>query len=130
MVGETEFLRAMLTAKNKLIKSLLLSQSMLRDELLCSYKSASGKISAEGICDNTSVSYSYKYVYIFWTLTLKIFNDCIDVDTILKEINKSLTKNDNVLETINENANTNFNDMLQITFKCVIANDANSGLCN
>ena len=65
MVGETEFLRAMLTAKNKLIKSLLLSQSMLRDELLCSYKSASGKISAEGICDNTSVNYSYKYVYIF-----------------------------------------------------------------
>ena len=36
MVGEIEFLRAELTAKNKVIESLLLSQSMLYDELFCS----------------------------------------------------------------------------------------------
>ena len=52
MVGEIEFLRAKLTAKNKVMESLLLSQSMLRDELICSYKSPSGKIFAEGMCDN------------------------------------------------------------------------------
>ena len=49
MIGEIEFLRAELTAKSKVIENLILSQSMLRDELLCSYKSGSGKISAEGI---------------------------------------------------------------------------------
>ena len=49
MVGEIEFLRAELTAKSKVIENLILSQSMLRDELLCSYKSGSRKISAEGI---------------------------------------------------------------------------------
>ena len=37
MVGEIEFLRTELTAENKVIESLILSQSMLRDELLCSY---------------------------------------------------------------------------------------------
>ena len=37
MVGEIEFLSTELTAKNKVIESLILSQSMLRDELLCSY---------------------------------------------------------------------------------------------
>ena len=37
MVGEIEFLRTELTAKNKVIESLILSLSMLRDELLCSY---------------------------------------------------------------------------------------------
>ena len=36
MVGEIEFLRTDLTAKNKVIESLLLSQSMLYDELFCS----------------------------------------------------------------------------------------------
>ena len=55
MVGETEFLRAELTAEKKVIENLLLSQSMLRDELLCSYKSASGNIFAESICDNRPV---------------------------------------------------------------------------
>ena len=49
MIGEIEFLRAELTAKSKIIENLILSQSMLRDELLCSYKSGSEKISAEGI---------------------------------------------------------------------------------
>ena len=57
MVGEIEFLRAELTAKNKVIESLLLLQFMLRDELFCSYKSPSGKIFAEGICDNRSINY-------------------------------------------------------------------------
>ena len=46
MVEEIEFLRAELTGKNKVIESLILLQSMLRDELLCFYKSASAKISA------------------------------------------------------------------------------------
>ena len=37
----------------------------------------------------------------------------IDVDTILKEINDSLTKNDEIPKTVNEITNdTNFNDML------------------
>ena len=45
MVGEPEFLRAELTAKNKVTANLILSLSMLRDELLCSRKSASGNIS-------------------------------------------------------------------------------------
>ena len=71
MVGEIQFLRAKFTAKNKVIESSTLSQSMFRDQLLCSYKSASGKIPAEGVCDNRS--------------------DYIDVDTILKEISDSLT---------------------------------------
>ena len=35
MVGEVEFLRAELTAKNKVTEKLILSLSMLRDELLC-----------------------------------------------------------------------------------------------
>ena len=57
-----------------------------------------------------------------------LINDCNDVDTILKEINDSLTRNDDVLETVNENADTNFNDMLHNNVQCVIANDANCGL--
>ena len=36
---------------------------MLCDELLCYYKSASGKISAEGgVCDNRSINYCNKSV--------------------------------------------------------------------
>ena len=38
--------------------------------------------------------------------------DYINVDTILKEINDSLTRNDDIPETVNENTDTNFNDML------------------
>ena len=37
MVSETEFLMGELSVNNKFIESLLLSQSMLRDELLCSF---------------------------------------------------------------------------------------------
>ena len=44
IAGEIELLRAELTVENKVIESLLLSQSMLREDLLCSYRSASGKI--------------------------------------------------------------------------------------
>ena len=36
----------------------------------------------------------------------------IDVGTIWKEINDSLTRIDDILETVNENADTIFNDML------------------
>ena len=62
MVRGIEFVRAELTAKNKVIESLLLPQSMLHDELICSYKSGSGKISAGGICDNRSINYCDKSV--------------------------------------------------------------------
>ena len=46
MVEEIECLRVELTGKNKVIESLILLQSVLRDKLLCFYKSASAKISA------------------------------------------------------------------------------------
>ena len=91
--------------------------------LLCSYKSASGKVSPEDICDNRSINYCCKSVKANetplgenqFTENIRI-NKCIDVDTILKEVNGSLTRYDDVLETVNENASTNFTDMLQITF--------------
>ena len=41
-----------------------------------------------------------------------LVNDYINVDTILKEINDFLTRNDDIPETVNENTDTNFNDML------------------
>ena len=133
MVGEIEFLRAELTAQNKVIESLILSQSMLRDELLWSYKSASGKISA-GVCDSRSINYCGKSVNTNETpfgqnqfTECNLVTDYIDADTILKEINDSLTRNDDVLETVNENADANFNDVLHNNVQCVTANDANSG---
>ena len=135
MVREIEFLRAQLTAKSKVIESLLLSQSMLRDELICSYKSGSGKISAEGICDNRSINYCDKSVNTNETPLEKnqftesnLVNDYIDVDTILKEINDSLTRSNDVLETVSENVDTNFNNILHNNVRCVTANYANSGL--
>ena len=42
------------------------------------------------------------------------------VDTILNEINDSLTRNDDVLETVNENADTNFNDAVEYLMGDVI----------
>ena len=57
-----------------------------------------------------------------------LINDCINVVTILKELNDSLTRNDDILETANDNTDTNFNDMLHNNVQCVTANDANSGL--
>ena len=57
-----------------------------------------------------------------------LINDYIDADTILKEINDFLTRNNDFLETVNENADTNFNDMLHNNIQCVTANYANSGL--
>ena len=39
-------------------------------------------------------------------------NDYIDVDTMLNEINDSLTRNDEIPETVNVISDTNFNDML------------------
>ena len=108
---------------------------MLLDELICSYESASGKIFAEGVCDNRSINYCDKSVNTNETpleqnqfTESNLANDYIDVDTILKEINDSLTRNDDVLETVNENADTNFNDMLHNNVQCVTANYANSGL--
>ena len=53
-----------------------------------------------------------------------LVNDYIGIDTILKETNDSLTRNDEVLETVNENAETNFNDMLHNNVQCVTANYA------
>ena len=43
----------------------------------------------------------------------------------MKEINDSLTRIDDVLETVND---TNFNDMLHNNVQCVTANCANNGL--
>ena len=53
-----------------------------------------------------------------------LVNDYIDIDTILKETNDSLTRNDEVLETVTQNAETNFNDMLHNNVQCVTANYA------
>ena len=39
-------------------------------------------------------------------------NDYIDVDTMLNEINDSLTRNAETPETVNAISDTNFNDML------------------
>ena len=39
------------------------------------------------------------------------------VDTILKGINDSLTRNDEISETVNEITYTNFNDMLHNNFE-------------
>ena len=41
-----------------------------------------------------------------------LVNHNIDVNIISKEINDSLTRNDDVFETANENTDTNFDDML------------------
>ena len=88
---------------------------------LCSYKSASGKISAEGdVCDNRSINYCDKSVNSNKTpdeqnqfIESNLVNNYIDVHTILKDINDSLTRNDEIPETVNEITNdTNFNDML------------------
>ena len=76
---------------------------MLRDELLFSYKYTSGKC----ICDNRSINYCNESVNTNETplrqnqyTEKNLTNDCIDVNTILKEINDSLTRNYDVLETI------------------------------
>ena len=88
---------------------------MLPDELLCSYKSGSGKISGEGVCDNRSIDYCDKSGNTHETPLRQIqftesnlVNDYIDVSTILKEINDSLTRNDDIPEVVNENTDTNF----------------------
>ena len=135
MVGEVEFLRAELTAKNKVTEKLILSLSMLRDELLCSRKSASGNISAEAVCDNRSINYCDKSVNTNETplgqrkfTESNLVNDYVDVDPILKEINDSLTRNNDVLEIFNENADTKFNGTLHNNVQCVKTNDTNSGL--
>ena len=81
---------------------------MLRDELLCSYKSASEKISGEGVCDNRSIDYCDKSGNTHETplrenqfTESNLVNDYIDVYTILKEINDSLTRNDDIPEVVN-----------------------------
>ena len=93
-------------------------------QVLCSYKSASGKISAEGdVCDNRSINYCDKSVNSNKTpdeqnqfIESNLVNNYIDVHTILKDINDSLTRNDEIPETVNEITNdTNFNDMLHKT---------------
>ena len=51
-----------MTAKNKAIESFLLSQSMLHDELLWSYKSAPRRVYGKSTCDNRSINYCDKSV--------------------------------------------------------------------
>ena len=46
----------------------------------------------------------------------------------MKENNDSLTRNDDVLETVNEKADTNLNDMLHNNFQCVTVNNAKNEL--
>ena len=46
----------------------------------------------------------------------------------MKENNDSLTRNDDVLETVNEKADTNLNDMLHNNVQCVTANNAKNEL--
>ena len=130
MVGGIEFVRVILTAKNKVIEHLILPLSMLLDELFCSYKSATGKTSAEDVCDNRSINYYDKSVNTNETplgqnqfIESNVVNDYIDVDTILKEISDSITRSED-LEKVSENADTNFNDMLRNNVQCVTANDA------
>ena len=48
----------------------------------------------------------------------------------IEKNNDILTRYDDVLETVNENADTNFNDMLYKNVQCATANDGNSGLYN
>ena len=98
MVVEIEFLGAELAAENKVIERLLLSQSILHDERLCSYKSPSGKVSAEGgVCGNRSINYCDKSVNTNETplgqnqfIESNLVNDYIDVGTILLEMMKFL----------------------------------------
>ena len=45
-------------------------------------------------------------------LKSNLVSDYINVDIILKEFNDSLARNDDIPETVNENTDTNFNDML------------------
>ena len=84
---------------------------MLRDKLLCPNKSASGKISAEGgVCDNRSINcinYCDKSVNTNEAplgqnqfIESNVVNHYFDVDNILKEINYSLTRNDEIPETM------------------------------
>ena len=48
-------------------------------------------------------------------------------DPILKEINYSLTRNDDVPERVSENTDTYFNGILHDTVQCVTKNNANTG---
>ena len=41
-----------------------------------------------------------------------------------------LTKNNDIVETVNENSYANFNVILHYNVQCVAANDVNKGLCN
>ena len=46
----------------------------------------------------------------------------------MEENNDSLTRNDDVLETVSEKADTNLNDKLHNNVQCVTANNAKHGL--
>ena len=108
---------------------------MLYDEFICAYKFASTKIFAESICDSRSINYCNKPLNTIETpieqnhsTENNFVNDYVDVDTILKEINDSLTRNDDVLGTINKNADTKFNGILHNNFQCFRGNYTNSAL--
>ena len=71
------------------------------------------------MCDNRSINYCDKPVNTNETplrqnqfTESNLANDYIDVDTMLNEINDSLTRNDETPETVNAISDTNFNDML------------------
>lgn len=70
-VGEIEFLRAELIAKNKVLESLLLPQSILCTELICSYKSDSRKLFAGDLSHNR-----YFWEYDIWIICNFYYQKC------------------------------------------------------
>ena len=109
------------------MENLLLSPSMLRDELLCSNKYASGKC----LCDNRSINYYDKSVNRNQTTLGQnqyTENSLSTLASMLKEIHDSLTRNDDFLEIVNKNADTNFDDMLLNNVHCDTTTESNSGL--
>ena len=92
------------------MENLLLSPSMLRDELFCSNKYASGKC----LCDNRSINYDKSVNRNEPPLGQNQYTEksLSTLASMLKEINDSLTRNDDFLEIVNKNADTNFDDML------------------
>ena len=92
---------------------------MLCDELLCSYKSASEKylqkvvyVTIDPLIIVINPWIRMKHHWDKTSLLKAVLSMITSVDTILKGINDSLTRNDEISETVNEITDTDFNDML------------------
>ena len=75
------------------------------------------------VCDNRSINYRDNSVHTNEAslgqnqcTESNLVNDYIDVDIVLKKINYLPTRNDDVLETVNENAGISFIACYIITF--------------